>query len=255
MSILNITLWSIVWVAVITRSPVRFLSATANYLTDQKNVAQMRDRWTPSPTMSAFLWSQEEVKTFWFNHNQVRTATFDWQVINHFDSDYGPCFPPFTNAVNPFWSPVKTLWPSHPHLSTKSDRSLTKMINDLQRTPQWWHSFVSAPLWSTAKRHWPTHSCHKVTGHQSNWLIGVTDEGPCKLPPAGSRSSMSFFVPDESVMFSMAGGSDILRTPRRGCMRIRPCQVDLFSRIAFPLFFIIFHLLYWSFHLAYLKFE
>ncbi|KIH58166.1 hypothetical protein ANCDUO_11636 [Ancylostoma duodenale] len=31
--------------------------------------------------------------------------------------------------------------------------------------------------------------------------------------------------------------------------RIRPSQVDLFSRIAFPSFFIFFHIVYWGFYL------
>ncbi|KHJ81688.1 hypothetical protein OESDEN_16882 [Oesophagostomum dentatum] len=31
--------------------------------------------------------------------------------------------------------------------------------------------------------------------------------------------------------------------------KIRPSQVDLFSRVAFPSFFLVFHVLYWGFYL------
>ncbi|VDN17129.1 unnamed protein product [Gongylonema pulchrum] len=33
------------------------------------------------------------------------------------------------------------------------------------------------------------------------------------------------------------------------CLRIRPSQVDLISRIAFPTFFIVFHIVYWTVYL------
>ncbi|KAL3070837.1 hypothetical protein niasHT_039469 [Heterodera trifolii] len=85
------------------------------------------------------------------------------------------------------------------------------------------------------------------------------------LAGGASRGSLAFFggPDDAALMLTIRGSTDDgtsaagAAAQRRagGCCKVRPSQVDLFSRIAFPLFFVIFHLAYWSFHLAYLKFD
>uniref|UniRef100_A0A183C6H2 Neur_chan_memb domain-containing protein n=1 Tax=Globodera pallida TaxID=36090 RepID=A0A183C6H2_GLOPA len=102
----------------------------------------------------------------------------------------------------------------------------------------------------------------------------VTSTGPATATNTGcysnsnhrgaSRCSLGFFGRDEAVMFALTGPDGRLSAAaanassswRSGsCLMVRASQVDLFSRIAFPLFFLVFHLAYWSFHLAYLQFE
>uniref|UniRef100_A0A1I7XD81 Gamma-aminobutyric acid receptor subunit beta n=1 Tax=Heterorhabditis bacteriophora TaxID=37862 RepID=A0A1I7XD81_HETBA len=85
---------------------------------------------------------------------------------------------------------------------------------------------------------------------------GVLKRNTSKKKSRGSTNRSSIKIEMESQMdqriplLAMVPMPPIPFKPRPGVWgRIRPAQVDLFSRFAFPAFFVFFHIMYWGFYL------
>lgn len=79
--------------------------------------------------------------------------------------------------------------------------------------------------------------------------FGQSSNGMPKIPITltsnihQSRHS-GIYIPVQLALFS-----PIPSQKKNCCLWVKPSQVDLFSRIAFPLFFVLFHVTYWTVYL------